>query len=219
MFAPEDVIDISVGLAGEMPTYPGLDPFVHEWVFSWEKGDNKSVSRVSMSCHVGTHVDAPLHFVPGGGDMGRIGWDRLCGRASVVQIPDSGRRAITEAEMRGIPWGNPIVLLKTSNSRLWRLGDFSPTYRYLDETAARFLASSGIKTLGFDYLSIDAREGPKTAHTVLLQAGIVVVEGLDLGEVGPGDYFFLCLPLALFRSEAAPARAVLVRRDDRRRGS
>lgn len=215
MFDPQDVIDISVSLGKDTPTYPGLDPFLHEWVFSWEKGDSKCVSRMSMSCHVGTHVDAPLHFVPGGAAMGRIGWDRLCGKASVVELPGSTKRAIAESEIRRIATGKAIILLKTSNSRLWRLGAFSHAYRYLDETAARFLASSGVKTLGFDYVSIDPHGGPKTAHTILLEAGIAVIEGLDLGAVQPGDYFFLCLPLALPRSEAAPARAILVRCDDR----
>ena len=210
MLDPGKVIDISVPLVDRIPTYPGLDPFIHEWTHSLNRGDKKSVSRISMSCHVGTHIDAPLHFVPGGAVLGEIGWEYLCGRATVVEIPDSSEQVITESEIPGAGICDPIILLKTSNSQLWKLGAFSPKYRYLDEKAARLLVSSGVRTLGFDYISVDPPGGPKPAHTVLLGAGTIIVEGLNLEPVRPGTYFFVCLPLAVPHSEAAPARAILI---------
>jgi arylformamidase len=69
----------------------------------------------------------------------------------------------------------------------------------------------GVALVGVDYLSIEAfgARGFPTHHT-LLGAGVIIVEGLDLGQVPPGTYTLLCLPLRLAGGDAAPARAVLI---------
>ncbi len=87
---------------------------------------------------------------------------------------------------------------------------YQEDHLYLTVDAAHYLAQAGLKLVGFDYLSID-RSGSADfpAHHALLGAGVVVVEGLDLSEVEPGEYDMACLPLRVGGGDAAPARVVL----------
>jgi arylformamidase len=78
----------------------------------------------------------------------------------------------------------------------------------LDRRAAQALVDGGVRLVGVDQMSV----GDHEAHEVLLGAGVVVVEGLDLRAVEPGEYDLYCLPLKLVGSDGAPARAILVRR-------
>ncbi|MBN1846177.1 MAG: hypothetical protein JW810_10875, partial [Sedimentisphaerales bacterium] len=76
---------------------------------------------------------------------------------------------------------------------------------------ARFCAERGIKLVGIDYLSIDKSGlAAKPAHHILLENGIVILEGLLLAEVPPGGYFLACGALKMADSDGAPARAVLI---------
>ena len=101
------------------------------------------------------------------------------------------------------------MLLKTPNSRLWELDHFTRDFIRLDESGARFVVEHGLLLIGIDYLSI----GDAGAHRVLLEAGVVPLEGLDLSRVEPGPYELICLPLKLVGSDGGPARAVLARRE------
>ena len=106
------------------------------------------------------------------------------------------------------------MLLKTRNSdTLWKLDEFSPDYVYLSTEAAEYLASRRPACVGVDYLSVGGHKANGTeVHTALLGAGILLIEGLDLSRAEAGVYELLCLPLSIAGAEAAPARAVLLRR-------
>ena len=84
--------------------------------------------------------------------------------------------------------------------------------RQIEQAAAEWLVRRGIKLVGVDYLSVAPWKESVPTHTILLKAGIVVVEGLNLTGVKAGTYEFICLPLKLVGSDGAPARAVLVER-------
>ena len=68
----------------------------------------------------------------------------------------------------------------------------------------------GVKLVGVDYLSVAPFEDLVETHNILLKAGVVIVEGLDLSQVGPGRYNFYCLPLKIAGADGAPARALLM---------
>jgi arylformamidase len=104
------------------------------------------------------------------------------------------------------------VLIKTSNSRLWGSSTFHADYCGVTESGASFLVEHGIKLVGVDYLSVEEFKKPGApAHHLLLGAGIIVIEGLNLRDVDPGVYEMFCLPLPLVGSDGAPARVVLRR--------
>jgi arylformamidase len=200
--------DVSVSLLPGMATYPGDPPFTIEVVQSLGESPFQ-LSRMSLATHSGTHVDAPAHFVPGGATVDRLALEILLGKARVVEV--SARERVDRADLEALDLRDDLrVLLKTRMSgQLLRPG-FQEDHVYLSRDAALYLVQAGIKLVGFDYLSID-RFGSVDfpAHQALLGAGVVIVEGLDLSEVEPGEYDMSCLPLRVAEGDGAPARVVL----------
>ena len=198
--------DISVPIRSDMPIYDGNPGVELERVDSIADGAPANVSRLSLGAHTGTHVDAPLHFIADGPGAEDIPLDALVGPAVVVDATGVDALGEVELEGLGIPEGAERVLLKTRHSELGNQDEFTRDFLRLDGSGARFVVSRGIRTIGIDYLSI----GDPEAHRELLGAGVVPVEGLDLREVEPGEYTFVCLPLDVVGSDGGPARAILI---------
>jgi arylformamidase len=199
-----EIIDISVPIRPGMVTYPGDPAVVLERVASLAGGDVANISRLDLGVHTGTHIDAPLHFVEGGAAVDTLPLDVLVGAARVIDL--TGAERLDAFAFDGVDLSER-VLLKTRNSRLWERDTFSEEAIALDGRAAQQLVDAGVRLVGIDYLSI----GDEEAHQVLLGAGVVPVEGLDLRGVEAGDYQLVCAPLKLVGSDGAPARAFLIR--------
>ena len=199
--------DISVPVRPGMHVWPG-DPAVRlERHATIADGADANVSKLELGVHTGTHVDAPLHFIDGAPGTESLALEVLVGQATVVDAMNA-QQPLDEAELTtlGLPEADR-VLLKTSNSSLWALPQFTSDFVALNGSGARYLIDRGVRLIGIDYLSI----GDVEAHQELLGAGIVALEGLDLREVEPGSYELVCLPLRLEGSDGAPARAILLR--------
>ena len=208
---PRKLFDISVPVKNGGVVYPG-NPEIHiELQQDMSRGGSSNVSLLAIGSHTGTHVDAPLHMIPGGAGVDGIPLDALIGPALVVAFDDDVM-AVTEAYLRSQPIaGHERVLLKTRNSRYIRERDFHRDYTYLAPDGAEFLVSLGVRLVGIDYLSIEQfHSGHHRTHKTLLSRGVVIVEGLDLSEPPPGEYELYCLPVLLDGVDGAPARAVLV---------
>jgi arylformamidase len=200
--------DVSVPLSGNIPTWPG-DRFTLYKVEEIARGDVCNKSSMEIGSHIGTHIDAPYHFEPKGKTIDRIPPDTFLGPARVVSFP--GAEVIDAAAMQSVSLsGVERILFKTRNSSLWRESIFHKDYVYLTPDASRMLAQSGIKLVGVDYLSVE-RYGDNRfeSHHILLRKGIVLLEGLDLSRVSPGDYELIALPLRIAGGDGSPVRAVL----------
>jgi arylformamidase len=209
------IFDISLAISPDMPVWLG-DPSVElELIESMDAGGHNNVSRLSASVHTGTHVDAPHHFLNDGRTVEQLPLEVLTGPCYVVQLPD-GVEAITAEALDGmsLPANVTRVLFGTSNSRFWSRGEmkFQEDFVAVVEDGARWLVEHGIRLVGVDYLSVAPFGDSVPTHTVLLQAGVVVVEGLDLSAVPRGFYDLYCLPLKLLGSDGAPARAILIQK-------
>jgi arylformamidase len=175
-----------------------------------------TVSHFRLGAHAGTHVDAPNHFLIGGGGIDSLPLDTLIGPAHVFAVPESAPTITAELlEHGGIPPDATRLLAKTRNSG-WSSSDqaFVEDYVAFDESAAAWCLERGIRLLGIDYLSIepfDADTRGFPVHTALLGAGVVIVESLELAEVEAGAYELIVAPLLVPGSDGAPARAVLIR--------
>jgi arylformamidase len=205
--------DITLPISPSMPVWPGDPSVVLELVSSMDAGAHDNVSRLACSVHTGTHVDAPHHFLNDHRTVEGLSLDVLIGPAQVIQIPDEIDLITAEIlEKAAIPIGTSRLLLKTRNSRLWERGeeDFVKDFVALSEDGAGWLVSFGVELVGIDYLSIAPFKHSLVAHQVLLEPGIVILEGLDLSAVPPGAYSLYCLPLKLVGSDGAPARAILI---------
>jgi arylformamidase len=162
-----------------------------------------------MSAHCGTHVDAPRHFFDSGPGTEALPLDLLMGRVRVIQV--TSRTGIAAEDLANQDFSEDVrILIKTRNSLLWGIPEFRPDYIGVTESGARHLVAHGIKLVGVDYLSVEQFKTPGApAHHVLLGAGTIVIEGLNLRDVEPGIYDLYCLPLRIVGSDGAPARVVL----------
>ena len=205
------LIDVSVPLDARLPTYPGNAPVDLEPVKRLARGDSSNVSTLRMSAHAGTHVDAPRHFFDAGAGTDELPLDLLCGRTRVIQVDSRG--GVSADDLSPLDLSEDVrLLIKTHNSRLWGDAAFHPDYIGIRESAARYLVDRGIKVLGVNYLSVEVFKTPGApAHHILLGAGTILIEGLNLGIIEPGIYEMYCLPLRLVGSDGAPARVVLRR--------
>jgi arylformamidase len=204
--------DISLTISPTMPTWPGDPRVVLERFEKIEEGSSANVSRIEMSVHTGTHVDAPYHFIPEGKSVDRMSLRTLTGRAYVLDLPEVDRITAQDIERSDLPPRTRRLLFKTRNSNYWARQDneFQEDFVGICEDAAEYLVKRGVKLVGVDYLSVAPFRHSRPTHEVFLKAGVVVVEGLNLSEVSQGRYTLYCLPLKLDGSDGAPARAILV---------
>ena len=207
------IYDISLTISPTLPTWPG-DPGIElEQVESMDKGANANVTRMNMGVHTGTHVDAPHHFLNDGRTVEQLPLDVLTGPCYVLQLPD-GVEAITSEVLRRseITPDMKRILFGTRNSHLWAKGEtqFQTDYIAITEDGAEWLVEHGVQLVGVDYLSVAPYEESAPTHEILLKAGVVVVEGLNLSKVMRGFYELYCLPLKIAGSDGAPARAILI---------
>jgi arylformamidase len=204
--------DITLTITPQMIVWPGDPPVVMEQTSSIASGDSSNVSQISMSCHTGTHVDAPHHFLNNGKTIENLSLDLLVGRAYVLHLPDVNLITASVLMDADIPPRTRRLLFKTRNSDLWANGnkEFQTDFVGLSVDAAELLVDRNVKLVGIDYLSIAPFKMGKQIHTILLDAGVVVIEGLDLSQVSPGRYTLHCLPLKLGGADGAPTRAILV---------
>jgi arylformamidase len=203
------IFDVSLPISKEMPVYPGDPPVKIQRKATIGKDDAKyNLSRLSFGAHTGTHVDAPFHFLENGSTVDRLPLELLMGRARVVEVtsPRIDETALKEFDFTA----DARVLFKTRNSYLWSQPRFVEDYVYITPGAARVLVNEGIKVVGIDYLSVEQYGSQDfETHLTLLKAGTLIIEGLDLREVEPGDYDLICLPLKIKGGDGSPARVVL----------
>jgi arylformamidase len=206
---PRTLIDVTLPISDRLPVWPGDLPVRVTRV----SDDLPLLSGLSMSCHAGTHVDAPAHFLLGGAGVDALPLDVLIGPVWVVRF--AGRGPLTASTLAGtaIPTGTARLLIRTANSD--RVSEaFDPDFVALAPDAAAWLLDHGIRLVGIDGPSIEAYDAPgDPVHCALLAAGVIIVENLMLASVASGAYELTCLPLPIAGCDGAPARVVLVTRD------
>ena len=206
-----NMIDISLPLSSDLPAWPDSSGFCLERTGQMKEGDPANVSRFRCDVHFGTHVDASLHFFVDGTRVDELSLEILIGPAVVAHLPDCSSINSEHLEALDLSPDTERLLLRTANSLLWARGEkaFYPDYVALTESGANWIADRGIRLLGVDYLSVQRfNDGPEV-HRILLQNGVVLLEGINLDGVVAGGYELICLPLNLIGAEGAPARAVL----------
>jgi arylformamidase len=202
-----------------MPVWPDSAGFDLTRSSDVAAGAESTVSLIRTDLHCGTHVDAPAHFVPGGAEIADVPLDALVGDAYLAELGDVDRIGRRELDAVGVPPDVERLLLRTRNSALWAnpRHPFRRDFVALSEDGASWVVERGIRVVGIDYLSIQLFAGAPEVHRLLLGAGVVVIEGLDLRAAQPGWHTLVCLPLRIVGAEAAPARAILLPPGESRR--
>jgi arylformamidase len=200
--------DVTRPIRSGMPVFEGDPAVTIAPRLSIAQGDAVNVCLLTLGSHTGTHVDAPRHFRDGAPGVDALPLPALLGPARVVEV---GGDHIGAAALAGLDLAAPPRLLfKTRNSAPGQPDRFSRDYAALTGRAARMLVEAGAYLVGLDGPSVDPFEDEDCpAHRAFLEAGVVILEGLDLAAVPPGRYELLCLPLRIHDGDGAPARVLL----------
>jgi arylformamidase len=203
-----EVLDISLPVSGSMTAWPTGRPVAVQRVVD-EGGDAPRNSEWTLDSHAGTHVDAPLHWLPGGASVDSIPLEACLGECTVVSAGRSGMVLADDVPEAVLRRGHR-VLFRTPNSDS-RLGAdaFDPDFVALSPEVAQRLVDGGVALVGLDYLGVERPGSDGSVHRTLLGAGVVILEGIDLRRVEPGEYQLGALPIPLAGGEASPVRAVL----------
>lgn len=207
------IYDVTIAVSETVPTFPGDPAVKFDICAALANGDVANVSQVSFGVHTATHVDAPNHFIEDRRRVDQLDLCKLVGPCRVVEVA-ADVTAITEAHVESLE-NIDRVLFKTRNSEFWNEPEkgFRTDFTYIEPDAAELLVAKGVKLVGIDYLSVE-RFGAKSfdTHIALLEAEVVIIEGLDLRDVPAGDYMLYCLPLKIHggTGDGAPARTILI---------
>jgi arylformamidase len=204
------IIDISWPISGTMTAYKNEKTVAFTPLKKLET-DGARKTQITLDTHTGTHVDTPAHFIKDGATSDATDLETLAGPCVVIDLSRISS-AITAADLEEYDLEEcDILLIKTKNSALATDAPFDVEFVYLDASAATYLAEmTDVQTVGFDYLGIERNQPKHDTHQALFEADITIVEGLRLAAAAEGEYFFVCLPLALKDLDGAPARAILV---------
>jgi arylformamidase len=198
--------DVSQPIVEGMTVYPG-NPAPSIRRYSSIPREQVNESLISIGSHTGTHVDSKMHIQGEASGAEALPLDSFYGRCKVFDLTHLDEEIHREdLEQYHIIQGD-IVLLKTRNSERG-YGEFRRDYVHVKLDAAEYLVKAGVKTLGFDYLSVKKHGGDDEVHEVLIN-NLTLFEGLALAEVPEGEYTFIGLPLRI-DCDGAPARVILV---------
>ncbi len=207
--SPARLWDISAPVHAASPVFPGDTAYAQQWCATIGPGCPVNVSAITLSPHVGTHADAPLHYDPAGDSIGAVGLDAFIGPCRVIHAIGRGPLIAWDDIAPAITADLPARVLVRTYERMpvdrWdgQLAAFAP------ETIER-LADRGVVLVGIDTASIDPADSKQLlSHQVIRRRGLRVLENLVLDEVPEGDYELIALPLKLTTADASPVRAVL----------
>jgi arylformamidase len=204
------LVDLSHTIAPDMPQWPGdAQPLKIHRQSEHGPGSHMS-SGLEFGCHVGTHIDAPLHFLAGAPGIDEMALDRFWGSALVVRCGDGetpgprGPEILAGHDLAGIDF----VLLDTGWARHWGRPRYYAEWPHLAPELAAQLAATGVKGVGLDTPSLDPY-GAQVAHDICAPAGMINIENLaNLAAVPDRGWDLIVLPLKLAGTEASPVRAV-----------
>ena len=201
--------DVTLPIASGLPVWPGDPPVIVE---TTSGAGEPRVSRLCMSSHAGTHVDAPAHFFPGALAVDRLSLPVLIGPAWLAGIEGQATITANALEDAAIPAGTERLLVRTDNSRRpARPSVFDAGFVGFTAEGAHWLLAHGIRLVGIDAPSIEPYVAPdEPVHRALLSAEVIIIEGLALAGIPTGACQMVCLPLPVTGGDGAPARVILI---------
>ena len=204
---PTGFVDITRALPHNHPTWPGDAPFGLTPAAQIAGGGSVNTAVISASTHTGTHVDAPWHYADDAPKLDQVPLSRYLGACRLIHVPPGEfvEASVLDAQPDPLP---PRLLLYTGQPAHW---DTFPDFMALSPAFVREAARRDVELIGTDGPSVDPLTSKTLdAHRAFLETGTLIVEGLNLSGVQPGEYTLICLPLPLIGADGAPARAVLL---------
>jgi arylformamidase len=209
------IVDLSIPLGERTIVYPGDTPFSIHWTSRIPEA-SCNVSALQSTPHLGTHVDAPLHFLSSGASIAAMPLDRFIGEAVCIDAPKAPGNDIVTADLRGADVRNgDIVIFRTGWEQRTASGtQFRDEWPGFETGMIEGLIKRGVIAIGVDTPSVDsprALAAGAAAHKAAAANGMPIFEGLvNLSAIVARRFTFIALPLKLEGCEASPVRAVAV---------
>lgn len=205
----KDIFDISLSINENIILYPGDAEVSYHPICTIEKS-GCNMTKITFGSHTGTHIDAPYHFLENGITIDQIPLNTFIGKCQVIFVE---KDIISKEEIqKKINPGIKRIIFKTKNSTLWNIDNFSKKFTHLTLSGAEYLIENNIILVGIDYVSIEQFGTPDFAvHKKLFSKNIPILEGLNLTNIDPGEYYLIALPLKLENLDGSPVRAVLLK--------
>jgi arylformamidase len=215
--ADAEFIDLSHNIESGMITYKGLPaPLVCDHLSRvqsrtvYEAGTEFQIGRIEMVANTGTYLDTPYHRYADGYDLTGLPLERVSDVPGVVvRVAGSKERAIDWQSFVATPVRGRAVLVNTGWDSHWRTERYFEGHPFLTEKAAKYLCDAGAMLVGIDSLNIDdTSRGSRPVHSVLLAAGIPIVEHLtNLSALPTEGFRFFAVPPKIAAMGTFPVRA------------
>jgi arylformamidase len=202
------IYDISLPINEQMIVYPG-NPKPKISQYSSIPANVTNESLICLGSHTGSHVDSKRHIQNNTEGAAALPLDSLYGKAKVFDLTEVKSEIHKKDFEKYKLERDDIILLKTKNSQMYN--QFTTEFVHIKMDAAKHLVGSGVKTLGFDYLSVKKYGADDDVHSLLIN-NLTLFEGLNLSEIKEGEYIFAGLPLRL-DCDGSPARVVLIKEE------
>lgn len=200
-------IDITQPLESNIAHWPEDEPFAYNKTVNKEDSGSVNIGKISMSTHIGTHVDAPFHFTNDGERIIDIDIERYIGKCTIIDIKDYPEIDATILKKK-MHKATQRLLIKTNlPNRPERFPDDVPP---VTPDGASYMAEWGVQLVGVDTPSvddIDSKDLP--GHHALYEHDIYILENVMLDHVSEGEYELIALPLAMKEADGSPVRAVI----------
>jgi arylformamidase len=203
-------IDISQPLTNKLAHWPGDTPFSYEVSYTKEQTGSVNIGKISTSVHIGTHVDAPFHFINDGKGILDLDINLFIGECRMIDVASASKidqETLKNFDLEGVT----RLLIRTALPNNPNL--FPEKIPYITRCAASYLKEKGIKLIGVDVPSVDQLDSKELeGHHALYEHGIQILENVMLDHIEPGDYELIALPLAIQGADGSPVRAVVRRK-------
>jgi arylformamidase len=215
-------IDLSHTIEHGMVTYKGLPaPVISDFLARdagrarYEEGTSFHIGKIEMVANTGTYLDSPFHRFESGDDLSQVPLSSIaCLSGIVVRVNSANQKVIGQQVFVGKDLTGKAVLIHTGWSKHWRTDQYFENHPFLTREAGEYLVKSGVALVGIDSFNIDdVADGTRPAHTLLLQAGIPIVEHLcNLDQLPDTGFEFHAVPVKVKGMGSFPVRAFAVLR-------
>ena len=202
------IFDVSMLIEENIQVYKNLEKKKPNFkIVANHKNNQAHETNLNINLHTGTHIDYPLHMIENGKTSDFEDLNKLIGSCKVIDFTDCKEKiSKIDLEKHNIE-KNDFLFFKTKNSFT---DNFIFDFTYLDSTGAKYLREKKIRGVGTDGLGIERNQKNHDTHKTLLEANIIIIEGLRLKTVSQKTYQMYCLPLKIKSVEATPARVILI---------
>jgi len=203
------IYDVTRPMSSTLAIWPGNPEFVRERFNDMSKGDIVNISVLHFGTHLGTHVDAPYHFMNDGATLEQVPLETFIGPVTVVTV-SKGNGPLTPADFPNLDWSRVKRLIVHSESSHRPIDRFYEEYVYPSLELVAKMGEHGVVLFGTDAPTVDGFGHPVLASHLALQShNIIILEGLLLTDVPDGEYELVALPLKIIGGDGCPVRAIL----------